>query len=104
MALRVVLRRQAAADIESIADYIAAESPRKARAVSDRLRERCRSLGRFPEQAAIYRGQVRRLVVAPYLMFYRLADPQDPELRRVIVLRVLHGARDTNRLLDPNDE
>ena len=104
MALRVVFRRQANTDIETIADHLAKTAdPRKALEMSEFLRARCRSLCNFPERAAVYRSDFRRLVAGPYLIFYRIADPDDPRLRRVIVSRVLHGAQDIDRLVDPDD-
>jgi plasmid stabilization system protein ParE len=103
MAVRVVFRRQAAADIEAIADQIAQGSPRKAVEVSEGLREQCLSLRDFPERAAPFTSDIRRMVAGSYLIFYRIADPDDPALRRVIVIRVLHGSRDIDRLVDPDD-
>jgi plasmid stabilization system protein ParE len=103
MAVRVVFRHQAQADIESIADWLARTSPHKAVEIMDLLRERCLSLQEFPERAATYLGDIRRLVAGDYLIFYRLADPRDEVLRRVIVVRVLHGAQDIDRLVDPDD-
>ena len=104
MAVSVVFRRQAEADLENIADGIASESPGKAAEFIEQLRERCRSLGEFPDRAAVYRGTIRRLVAGRYLAFYRIADPEDPGSRRVIILRVLHGAMDIDRLVDPDGE
>jgi toxin ParE1/3/4 len=103
MAVSVVFRRQAAADIEAIADQIAQDSPRRAVEVSESLREQCLSLRDFPERAATYTAEIRRMVAGSYLIFYRIADPDDPALRRVIVIRILHGSRDIDRLLDPDD-
>lgn len=104
MTIRVVFRRQADTDIETIADHLAKTAgPRKALEVSEFLRARCHSLGEFPERAAVYRSDFRRLVANPYLIFFRIADLDDPQLRRVIVSRVLHGSQDIDRLGDPDD-
>ena len=50
------------------------------------------TLERFPEIFARVHGEVRRAVVSrfPYAVFYRI------ETRRVVVLAVLHTARDPN--------
>ncbi len=103
MALRVVFRRQAQADIEAIADTIGAESPRQAVIWADGLREKCQSLSEFPERWPLDRGETRRMVVGQYLVFYRIADPDIPNLRRVVVIRVLHGARDIGVLPESGD-
>ncbi len=64
MAVRVVFRHQANADIEHIADYLAEKAdPHKAVEISEFLRARGRSLGEFPERAARYRGDFPRLVI-----------------------------------------
>lgn len=103
MAVRVVFRHQAQTDIESIAGHLAKESSRKALEISELLRARCLSLREFPERSAPYRGDIRRMVAGAYLIFYRIADSEDAKLRRVIVVRVLHGAQDIDRLIDPDD-
>jgi plasmid stabilization system protein ParE len=74
----------------------------KAVEVSQFLRARCHSLAEYPERAACHRGDFRRLVAGAYPIFYRIADPDDPKLHRVIVSRVLHGAQDIDRLVDPD--
>jgi plasmid stabilization system protein ParE len=103
MALRVVLRRQAQADLEAIADAIGAESPRQAAIWTAGVRAKCQSLAEFPERWAVYRGEVRRMVVGQYLVFYRIADADIPNLRRAIVIRVMHGARNIGDLKDSDD-
>lgn len=40
------------------------------------------------------------MVVGDYLVFFRLVDPEIPNLRRVIVIRVMHGAQDINVIGD----
>jgi plasmid stabilization system protein ParE len=69
----------------------------------EHLRSGCQSLGEFPERSPLYRGDVRRLVVGPHLVFYRLVDADDAVLRRVIILRALPGTMDIDRLVDPDD-
>jgi plasmid stabilization system protein ParE len=100
MRLKVFLRRQAQADIETIEQGIAADNLRMAAIWAADLRDKCQSLAEFPERAPVYRGQIRRLVVGQYLVFYRIADPDIPNLRRVIIIRVLHGARNIGDLVD----
>jgi toxin ParE1/3/4 len=103
MALRVVFRHLAQADIDAAAELIARDSPRKALQWAESIRRKCLTLARHPERAQRFSGDVRRLVAGQYLVFYRIADPDDPVLRRVIVLRVLHGRMDVERLVDGDD-
>jgi plasmid stabilization system protein ParE len=95
----VWLTDAAIADLLSIGDRIAADSPARATEFIELLRERCLQLADFPlafplvpRFAAL---GVRRRPVGDYLVFYRIQ--QD----RVEVLHVLHGARDYELLLFP---
>ncbi len=103
MADRVVFRVLAEADIEDIGDRIAVDSPRHAASWVATIRTRCASLSEFPERWPIHHLTVRRMVVGDYLVFYRIADADIPSLRRVIVIRVMHGSRDIGAISDPAD-
>jgi len=103
MPVRVVFRSQAQADIEAIADTIGAESTRQAAAWATDMRTRCLSLAKFPERSPVYSGEIRQMVVGQYLVFYRIADPDIPNLRRVIVVRVIHGRRNISDVADFED-
>jgi toxin ParE1/3/4 len=103
MADRVVFRALAEADIEDIGDRIALDSRRHAASWIATIRTRCESLSDFPERWPVHHLTVRRMVVGDYLVFYRIADPDIPNLRRVIVIRVLHGSRDIGVISDPAD-
>jgi len=78
------------ADIDSITDYIAMDSPSQALRWSEDVRKRCHSLGVFPKRGTVHSGEVRRLVAGAYLIFYRVTG--DDADSQVIVLRVIHGA------------
>lgn len=97
---RVVFRALAEADIEVIGDTIAIDSQRNAANWVAHLCGRCESLSEFPERWPVHSGAVRRMVVGAYLVFFRIADPDIPSLRRVIVIRILHGARDIGLIAD----
>ncbi|MEJ0065947.1 MAG: type II toxin-antitoxin system RelE/ParE family toxin [Caulobacteraceae bacterium] len=66
----------------------------------DELEESCRGLANDPERFQLvprYQASgIRRRVHGRYLIFYRM----HPD--RVTVLRILHGARDYEPLLDPD--
>ena len=90
--LRVTLTREFGEDLSEIVAYLeGAAGPRIAERWATRLREAAESLGAAPAIAArddrLGQGR-RRLVVAPYLIVYELHGDE------VLVLRVVHGARD----------
>lgn len=99
MTVEVFLTDAAVADLESIGDWVAADSPARARAFVDLLRERCLQLGAmplaFPVVPRFESLNVRRRPVADYLVFYRVTGS------RVEILHVLHGARDYEPILYP---
>ncbi len=99
MTVEVFLTDAAVADLESIGDWIAADSPAMALAFVDLLRERCLQLGEmplaFPVVPRFEKWNVRRRPVGDYLVFYRATGS------RVEVLHVLHGARDYEPILFP---
>ncbi len=98
--MRVEFSLLALSDLESIAEYIAADNPRRAVSFVRELRAQCGVLGKNP---LLYRlrpeiGPDARLVaVGRYVILYRLAG----ELVRIE--RVVHGARDLRQMLGNDD-
>ena len=98
---RVRFTRSAERDLESIADYISHDNPRRAFTFVRELRNRCNALGEFPGLA---RGlpalgdDAHILVYKSYLILYR--DLTD----HVAILRVIHGARDLAVILEDWDD
>jgi toxin ParE1/3/4 len=92
---RCVFSRRAEADLEAIGDYIATDNPRRAMTFLQGLRDRCGAIVQFPEAAPL-RSElgrtVRMVVFREYLIFYRHSRG------RVMIDRILHGARDIKRL------
>ena len=85
-----------AADIASIALYIAADNPSAARRWLDDIDLRCRNLGEMPGLGVAPRDARRDLRMFPvgnYLILYR------PIEVGVEIVRVLHGARRWRDLL-----
>ena len=86
----------AEADIDAIATYIAADSPRAARKLTNDLYDAADALAQLPESFALAPGVenlgIRRRAFGNYSIFFivRLED--------VLVLRVMHSARDYPRL------
>ncbi len=86
----------AVADLEGILEYIARDKPRAAIAFVETLKEKCRTLARFPLLGASREGLIpglRMFPVGNYVIYYR------PEGGGVRIDRVLHGARDADALL-----
>jgi plasmid stabilization system protein ParE len=100
--VRARFSADALADLEDIADHIAQDSPRRALSFVRELRAACLDLGdmplRFPVIGERDGTPVRRRVHQNYLIFYRVPDD-----RTLGILRILHGARDFERLLFPDD-
>ncbi len=95
----VVITQKAEADLESIGDHIAQESPESAVTFVRELREACEGLGdmskRFPLVARYEHAGIRRRVHGNYLIFYRVG------IETVDVIHVLHGAMNYEPLLFP---
>jgi len=96
MDYKVILSRRALADLEQIVRYIAASDPAAAGRLGTRLLDQAETLCRLPHRGGPVRRRpgVRKLVLRPYLIFYRVDDAA----RRVDVLRFWHGAQDPRRL------
>ena len=97
----VVITEAAEADLEAIGDWIAADNPTRALTFLSELRERCESLGTFPRAYPLVPRYeqlgIRRRAYRDYLIFYQIADD------RIEVLHVLHGARDYEGILFPEN-
>lgn len=91
--MRVVIDEVAVDDIDNLVTWIAKDSPLIARAVADKILQTIERLAVFPELG--HRGQgagtyERRVSQTPYIIVYEFrAKPS-----AVIVIAVMHGARD----------
>ena len=82
--------RKAEEDLESIADYIASDNPRRALSYISELRTRCHSLVTFPEAAVLkpeFGEGIRMTPFGRYLIFYTV------QATCVRVERILAGER-----------
>lgn len=95
---RFVLTPAARADLNEIFDYISRDNPDAAHRVLEELRAAMQKLARMPDMGHFRRdlvsGPLRFWSVYSYLIIYR------PEARPLQVVRVLHGARDVQRILE----
>ena len=93
MASRVVFSPTASRDLNEIVLSIAEDNPPAALRIYDKIHRRCLNLADMPE-AGIRAGRgVRRLVVEPYLIFYRVRSGKAHSSRNIEIMRVIHGAR-----------
>ena len=89
----VEIAPSAEADIAEIWDYIAQDSPASAEAFILAMKDQIASLERFPERCSripeneILGTSYRHLIHSSYRTIFRIAGS------RVIILRVIHGAR-----------
>ncbi len=95
----VHLSAEAEYDLEAIGDYIARDNPARAISFLQDMRAKCLDLAQMPERfplvARYQAAGVRRRVHGDYLIFYRV------ERDRVVILHILHGARDYGAILFP---
>lgn len=93
----VYITAEAENDLEQIGDYIAQDNPKRALSFVVELRDKCLSLADtpngFPLVSRYERHGIRRRVHGNYLIFYRIESGQ------VVVVHVLHGAREYATLL-----
>ena len=99
--MRVAFSAEAAADLEDIADHIAADSPIRAQSFVRELVASARSLGDLPRGFPLVPRYahlgIRRRVHGVYLIFYRVDAGQ------VVVIHIAHDALDYDTLLFPQD-
>jgi plasmid stabilization system protein ParE len=90
MQLAVVYRRQVGRDLAAGFDHYEAQSPGLGEKFLGAVTRGFEAIGRYPQMFAAVHGEVRRAILSdfPYAVFYRV------EARRVIVLAVVHTARD----------
>lgn len=91
MAHRIVWSPRAAKDLDSIADYIAADSPTYAGTVLKNIVSQTRILARFPQAGRMvpeYDDEnMRELIVYDYRIIYRLEQDE------ALIVAVIHGKR-----------
>lgn len=85
------------ADLEQIVDTIANDRPKAALAIWDEIESQIEQLAQYPYLGRVGRvADTRELVVnrTPFVVGYRVTDDA------VIILRVLHGARQWPTTID----
>jgi plasmid stabilization system protein ParE len=101
MAVRIDFTDQARTDLADITSYLLeAAGPRTATAVTNHILARIETLSHTPRLAAVRDelGPGRRLLVCrPYVVIHRVEEASSRTT--VVVLRILHGARDVRAIL-----
>ena len=94
--MRVVFTPHAEEDLGQIGDYIAQDNPARALSFLAELRSHCERIGLAP-LACPARSELgehlRSCAHGHYTIFFQ------PGKERVLIVRVLHGARDVTRIL-----
>ena len=91
--MRIVLDPEAVDDLSNIYSWISKDSPRAAGAVVTRIFDK---IERLLAPELMYMGRrgrepgTRELIEAPYIIVYEIDEARD----LVIVLSIVHGARD----------
>ncbi len=89
---------EASKDIDSIWEYIALQSIKSADRMIDRIVDKIAMLAQHSligeSREELLRG-LRCFTVGTYVIYYRPLDSQE---ETVEIVRVLHGARDVNRI------
>lgn len=90
--MRVVLTKEALADLDEIGRWIARDDPGRADRFVDALERRCAALSRHPKRYPVAHltgsEEIRKRGFRRYLIFFRV------ERDAVDILRIVHGARD----------
>jgi toxin ParE1/3/4 len=92
----VVFRHRALRDLEQIGARIALDNPGAALRFRERILRRISVLKRFPESAQPrpeFGPNIRSIPIGRYIVIVRVVVP------KVVVLRIVHSARDLPRLL-----
>ncbi|SPE43824.1 Addiction module antitoxin [Candidatus Sulfotelmatobacter sp. SbA7] len=91
MAHRIAWSRRAVQDLDTITDYIAADSPAYAGVVLKNILNKTRILARFPRAGRkvpeFDDENVRELIVYSYRVIYRLQNDE------AMIVAVIHGKR-----------
>jgi toxin ParE1/3/4 len=95
----ILFRRAAVRDLQQIGRQIALVDAAATQRFREAIIRRINVLRKFPESARPrpeFGPNIRTIPIGRYIVILRI------ELPKVIVLRIVHGARDLPRLLEPS--
>lgn len=97
--MRVTLADTAKADLAALGAFIGRDSPARASAFIALLKRQCQSLQenflRHPVFITLESESIRRSIYREYMIFYKVMPD------RIVILRIVHGARNLDVLFDP---
>jgi toxin ParE1/3/4 len=102
--MRVRYSDSAKADLRNLVDHISDENPSAASKLNKTIRKAAASLSQNARRGRLVdfapHGQLRRIIVPPYLIFYEIGRST------VTIVRIVHGARDIPAVLasDPGHD
>lgn len=96
----VILAPEAEIELQGVLDYIAADNPMAAGAMSAKFDELFRSIAIAPNAGPKSRHdkRIRRRVLGNYVVYYVFDEPND----RVLIAAIIHGARVRHRMRGRN--
>ena len=96
MARKVIWSYEATDDLDALAEYIGKDSSFYAAAFTQQILDTSRSLSEFSERGRFVPElgdpNVRELLIRAYRLIYSIEET------RVVILAIVHGARDLNAL------
>lgn len=99
--MRLIYTDIARQDIRAIGHHIRRHNPLRAESFVRDMLASCRELPSMPDAFPVYpragNETLRRRVFGQYLIFYIVSEDA------VTIVRILHGARDAARILNPED-
>lgn len=97
---RILRKPRARADLLDLWNYVADDSPANADRLLDKINKHCQTLARFPKMGRVRNElapSLRSFPVGNYVIFYREIP------KGIEIIRVLHGARDIEAILSPDE-
>jgi toxin ParE1/3/4 len=83
-------------DFEKILDDVGRDRPVAAIELVERIQESCKMLAQSPTMGTTRSDlapDIRAFTAKPYVIYFR------PSVRGIVVVRILHGARDPSRVI-----
>lgn len=95
--MKVLISARARTDVEAVADFIAINNPARAETFAAELVRACIAIGdrprAYPEKENLH-PELRIRYYKKYAIVYQFTE------RQVLIVRVVHAARDLSALLD----
>ena len=100
--MKIIYSTAALMDLSNVGNWIAQDNPVRAHSFVDELMKACEGLAEMPLRFQLVRGHeesgVRRRPYGSYSIFYSVGE------QGVEIVRVLHGARDYEKILFPESD